>query len=141
MRQHHQQRKIQEELLLQNRKDGLSTRDEEFISQLLSTIDARIADLDFCIDDLAEKVNMSRSNFYRKIKGLTGLSPNAYLRLVRLKRSVELLQTEGCRINEVYQQVGFSSSSYFAKCFRSQYGLSPSEYLNKIAIDTPLHSN
>lgn len=130
-RRYYQHRKIQQQLLLPEKREGLSPRDEAFMEELLAVIGAHITDLSFNIDALAEQVHMSRSNFYRKIRGLTGLSPNAYLRLVRIQRAAELLQEDGCRINEVYQQVGFSSSSYFAKCFRDHYGLSPSEFLRQ----------
>ena len=73
----------------------------------------------FSIDTLAEIMCMSRSNFYRKIKGISGMSPNDYLKTIRLKMAAELLLQQEYRINEIYELVGFSSSSYFTKCFKN----------------------
>ncbi|MBV4307862.1 helix-turn-helix transcriptional regulator, partial [Parabacteroides distasonis] len=77
-----------------------------------------------------EQMNMSRSNFYRKIKALSGMSPNDYLKALRMNKAAELIQG-GTRIPEVAAQVGFTSSSYFAKCFKAQYGVLPKEYVNQ----------
>ena len=107
---------------------ALPKRDQEFLEKLHDEIDSRMADMDFSIDSLADTMFMSRSNFYRKIKSLTGMAPNHYLRAVRLKKAAYLL-TRDSRINEVYEQVGFSSSSYFAKCFKAQYKQTPREYM------------
>ena len=84
----------------------------------------------FSIDTLAEIMCMSRSNFYRKIKGISGMSPNDYLKTIRLKMAAELLLQQEYRINEIYELVGFSSSSYFTKCFKEQFGVPPKEFLN-----------
>ena len=88
-------------------------------------------DVNFSIDTLAEVMNMSRSNFYRKIKSISGMSPNDYLKTIRLKKAAELLLSQEYRINEVYEQAGFSSSSYFAKCFKEQFGMLPREFVQK----------
>ena len=75
---------------------------------------------------------MSRSNFYRKIKSITGMAPNDYVKHIRLKRAAELLKADGARIVDVYEQVGFNSSSYFAKCFKAQFGVLPKDYSEKV---------
>ena len=75
----------------------------------------QLADENFSVDVLAEQMNMSRSNFYRKIKALSKMSPNDYLKTLRMNRAAELI-LNGTRISEVAEQVGFTSSSYFAKC-------------------------
>lgn len=71
---------------------------------------------------------MSRSSFYRKVKSLTGMSPNDYLKTARMNEAARLLR-EGYRPIEVCERVGFTSSSYFAKCFRAQFGCLPKDYL------------
>lgn len=81
------------------------------------------------MDDMADNLNMSRSNFYRKIKGVLDLSPNEYLRLERLKRAAQLLKDGENRISEICYMVGFNSPSYFAKCFQKQFGVSPKTLL------------
>ena len=83
---------------------------------------------DFSMDDIVDSLNMSRSNFYRKIKGVLDLSPNEYLRLERLKRAAQLLKEGNGRVNEICYMVGFNSPSYFSKCFQKQFGVLPKEF-------------
>lgn len=106
---------------------AMSQKDYEFVSKIQSVIADQLADENFSIDTLAEQMHMSRSNFYRKIKAMSGMSPNDYLKTLRMNKAAELIMG-GTRISEVAQQVGFTSSSYFAKCFKSQYGVLPKEY-------------
>ncbi len=109
----------------------ISKKDNEFLEKLYLEIDKHLAEYEFSIDNLAETMFMSRSNFYRKIKGLTGMSPNDFLKTIRLNKAAELLLNGDHRVKEVYEQVGFNSSSYFAKCFKSQFGVLPKDYINK----------
>ena len=101
---------------------AMSQKDCEFIAKIQGVIAEQLADENFSIDTLSEQMNMSRSNFYRKIKALSGMSPNDYLKTLRMNRAAELIMG-GTRISEVAVQVGFTSSSYFAKCFKAQYGV------------------
>lgn len=110
---------------------GLNYRDEQFLNKLVHEIEKHLLDVNFSIDTLSEFMNMSRSNFYRKIKAMTGHPPNDLLKQIRLEKAAEMLQNEKFRINEIYELAGFSSSSYFAKCFRKQYGMLPREYARK----------
>ena len=112
---------------------AMSQRDCEFIAKIQSVIAEQLADENFSIDALAEQVHMSRSNFYRKIKALTGLSPNDYLKTLRMNKAADLIKS-GMRISEVAAQVGFTSSSYFAKCFKTQYGVLPKDYTGQPPI-------
>lgn len=109
---------------------GLSRRDCELIGQIKSVIEQQMAEPDFSVDKLADALHMSRSNFYRKIKALSGMAPNDYLKVVRLNRAAELLR-EGYRATEVYEQIGFSSASYFAKCFKEHFGKLPKDFVSK----------
>lgn len=111
---------------------SISKRDNEFVRKLYTEIDKHLAEFEFSIDNIAETMFMSRSNFYRKIKGLTGMSPNDFLKTYRLNKAAELLRSGDCRIKEVYEQVGFNSSSYFAKCFKAQFGVLPKEYASRL---------
>ena len=118
----------------------MTQRDCEFVAKIQEVIADQLADENFSIDTLAEQMNMSRSNFYRKIKALSGMSPNDYLKALRMNKAAELIQG-GTRISEVAAQVGFTSSSYFAKCFKAQYGVLPKEYVNQLsASDTAVES-
>ncbi|MBN2765293.1 MAG: response regulator [Paludibacteraceae bacterium] len=110
---------------------AVSKKDKAYIDKLNEEIEKHMLDVNFSIDTLAEVMNMSRSNFYRKIKSISGMSPNDYLKTIRLKKAAELLLSQEYRINEVYEQAGFSSSSYFAKCFKEQFGMLPREFVQK----------
>ena len=112
---------------------AMSQKDCEFIAKIQGVIAEQLADENFSIDTLSEQMNMSRSNFYRKIKALSGMSPNDYLKTLRMNRAAELIMG-GTRISEVAVQVGFTSSSYFAKCFKAQYGVLPKEYTGQPPI-------
>lgn len=119
-------------ILPANMEISLQKKDKEFIDKLNAEIEKHLQEADFSIDTLVQNMYMSRSNFYRKIKGLFDLSPNDYLRTFRLRKAVELLQKGEYRIGEVYLMVGFNSPSYFTKCFKEQYGVTPKEYLQKL---------
>lgn len=101
----------------------------EFLKMLKENISNQLSDENFSIDSLTAIMNMSRSNFYRKLKALTGMSPNEYLKNCRLNRAAELLK-EGYRITEIFEQTGFCSSSYFAKCFKAKFGVLPKDFQN-----------
>ena len=109
---------------------AMSQKDCEFIAKIQGVIAEQLADENFSIDTLSEQMNMSRSNFYRKIKGVLDLSPNEYLRLERLKKAAQLLKEGENRVNEICYMVGFNSPSYFAKCFQKQFGVLPKEFVS-----------
>lgn len=107
---------------------ALSKTDEDFLDRLTELINKNISEPDFNIDTLAEQMHMSRSSLHRKIKGLSQLTPNEYIQLERLKKAAQLIRSGDYRINEVCYIVGFSSSSYFAKCFQKQFGVLPKDF-------------
>ncbi|WP_423130300.1 hybrid sensor histidine kinase/response regulator transcription factor [Gaoshiqia sp. Z1-71] len=104
-------------------------RDKEFLERLHEKIEEHIAELDFSIDHIAETMFMSRSSFYRKIKNITGMTPNDYLRVLRLNKAGELLLRGDYAISEICARTGFSSSSYFARCFKARFGVLPKDYV------------
>lgn len=84
---------------------------------------------DFNMDAMAELLHMSRSSFYRKMKGVLDLTPNEYLRLERLKLAAQLLKDGRDRVNEICYKVGFNSPSYFSRCFQKQFGVLPKDFV------------
>lgn len=102
--------------------------DEEFLKKMDDIVQLNFHDSEFCIEDLMNGLNISRSNFYRKIKGVLDLTPNEYLRLERLKQAAKLLKNQECSISDVCYRVGFSSPSYFSKCFKKQFGVLPKDF-------------
>ena len=110
---------------------GLNQHDLLFMERLQQMVSANMSDEEFSIDLLAEQMNMSRSSFYRKIKALTDMTPIEYLKMRRLDQAAVLLQ-QGIRITEVASRVGFTSSSYFAKCFKARFDCLPKDYAEKM---------
>lgn len=94
---------------------------------LNATIEANMANEQFGVSELAEQMNMSRSNLLRKVKKETELSVSQLISQARLARGMELLKTTSLNVSEVSHQVGFNSPSYFIKCFREHYGFPPGE--------------
>ena len=101
------------------------------MNKTIEIIEFNITNIDFSVDELSQHLNMSRSNLHRKLKGISGLSPNDFIRLIRLKKAVKLMEEGESRINEICFMVGFNSPSYFAKCFQKQFGVLPKEYIKK----------
>lgn len=113
----------------QDNELGMNQQDLLFMERLQQLVADNMRDEDFSIDLLAEQMNMSRSSFYRKIKALTDMTPIEYLKTRRLEQAAHLL-TQGIRVTEVAERVGFTSSSYFAKCFKARFGVLPKDYLS-----------
>jgi len=111
---------------------NLSLADESFILQLFSTLEEKFADADFLLEDYCQAMAMSQSQLYRKVVALSGLSPNALLKEFRLRKAKELLATKNYSIAEVSFETGFTSPSYFTKCFKSKYGILPLAYAELI---------
>lgn len=117
--------------LKQEAESILSDRDKEWFAHVTELINSNIQEPEISIDSLAQDLNLSRSSFQRKIKGLTGLSPVEFIRLIRLKKAAELLSTGNYRINEVSYMVGFNKPSYFSALFKKQFGVLPKEFISK----------
>lgn len=104
--------------------------DEKFLQQVIALIEKNITDSDFSVQSLVEGMNVGQDQLYRKIKALTGLSINHFIRSIRLKKAAQLLKAKKFNVSEVVFQVGFNNPSYFTKCFKSEYGMLPSEFIN-----------
>ena len=98
-----------------------------FIVRFKDVVEARLSNSDITVDDLAEAMNLSRVQLYRKVKAISGSSPNELLRTARLNRAYQLLLTTDKNISEVAYDVGFTAPSYFTKCFKDEFGVSPSD--------------
>ena len=111
----------------------LLPRNEEplFIVLFKKVVEARLADSDLSVDDLAAAMNLSRVQLYRKVKSISGSSPVELLRTARLNRGYQLLLTTGKNVSEVAYDVGFTAPSYFTKCFKDEFGVSPSDLQSK----------
>lgn len=112
----------------------LPSPDEKFIKKFTAFIEKNIADTDLDVEVIAMNIGVSRTQLYRKIKALTGSSPKEIVRDFRLSRATQLLVQQKINISEVSIEVGFSDAAYFRKCFKSKYGMNPTEYVRKHAV-------
>jgi DNA-binding response regulator/sensor histidine kinase len=110
-------------------KEEISTPDKEFVSKIRSEIHRNISNNDFGVEQLGAAVDLSRVQLYRKVKALTGLSPVELIRATRVNRARKLIEGGATSVSEVAYQVGFTSPSYFTRCFKDQFGVSPMELL------------
>jgi TolB-like protein/AraC-like DNA-binding protein/Tfp pilus assembly protein PilF len=108
-----------------------------FLADLTAVIEKNIASEQFGVSELADQMNMSRSNLLRKVKKESKLSVSQLISQVRLKRAMELLRKTSSNVSEVSHQVGFNSTSYFIKCFREYYGYPPGEVGKRDTLAQP----
>ncbi|MDL2309628.1 response regulator [Parabacteroides sp. OttesenSCG-928-B22] len=106
-----------------------SVRDKEFVDNLQKILLENLSNSRFSVDEFASRMNVGRTIFYKKVKGLTGYSPNEYLRVMRMKKAAELLASGKLTVSEVSYMVGIEDPFYFSKCFKAQFGVAPSVYL------------
>ena len=107
----------------------LSPLDRKFMEKLNHLIEENMTTIDIDIAFMTDKMAMSHSSFYRKVKALTGVSANEYIRKVKLQRSMQLLKEGESNVTEVAMLTGFNNIGYFRKCFKKEYGISPSDVL------------
>ena len=102
--------------------------DNDFIRNILQSVEENIQNSEFKIDDLAEAMSMSRTVFYRKVKSLMGVSPVDFVKTMRIKRAVQLLEQDEFTVSEVGYMSGFTTPQYFSRVFKEAMGCTPKEY-------------
>lgn len=123
--------KYRQDISVNEPRDVPPSPDEKLLKRMLLYIEERLSSPDLSIDEICNEVGASRANLYRKVKGMTGLSIAEVIKEIRLKRAKQLLQDQKLNVNEVAFIVGFSDSNHFRKCFKAEFGLSPTEYKKK----------
>ena len=115
-------------------KEDICDMDKDFVERFKSLIEVKMGDSELNVEDLGKEMGLSRVQLYRKIKSLTNYAPNELLRMARLKKAASLLASSDMTIAEVGYEVGFTSPSYFAKCYKEQFGESPTEFLKRSGL-------
>ena len=127
-----QRRKLREhfkkEGLIELEDKEITSIDKKFLQKAVEIINKNLSDTSFGVEMFAEEVSMSRRNLDRKLVALTGDSPGDLIRRLRLIYASKLLMQKFGNISEIALEVGFSNPAYFSKCFREQFGITPSEY-------------
>lgn len=106
----------------------ISKIDEEFLEKVIGLLDENLDNTEFDIESFSKNIGVSSSRLYRKIKNITGYSPNEFIRIYRLKKAAVLIKTSEFNISEIAYKVGFNDALYFSKCFKKQFGTTPSMY-------------
>lgn len=112
-------------------KESVSEVDKGFVDRFRELIEENLADSELSVEDLGSKMGLSRVQLYRKIKALTNYSPNELVRIARLKKAASLLASSEKTISEITYEVGFTSPSYFTKCYKEYFGESPTDFLKR----------
>ena len=124
------QQRFAQEVVLMPKDIAISSADEKFLDLLQKVLDKNITDSNFTIEDFGKEMGVSRMQLHRKLKALTGQSASEFLKTQRLKLALKLLKEKKISIAEVGYTVGFNDPSYFTKCFKQEFGRSPSEYFS-----------
>ncbi len=123
--------KYKNDFLMQPSAVTLVSPEEKFLKKAVDIIEKYIDDPDFDIERFASEIGASRMQLYRKLEALTNMTVKEFIRDIRIKRAAQLLEQNKLTVSEIVYQVGFRDLAYFRKCFRDQYGVSPSEYASK----------
>src|SRR5690606_16754090 len=99
-------------------------------AKVMDFIEQNLSEPVLNVEEMAKEVGMSRNTLYRKIKNLTGQTAIEFIRNIRIKRAAQLLRQKKINVNEVAYMVGFTDVSYFRRCFKEEFGITPREYLN-----------
>jgi DNA-binding response OmpR family regulator/anti-sigma regulatory factor (Ser/Thr protein kinase) len=124
------QDKLRHDLLSEPaRPQNVFSDDEKFLFRFKEAVEKRLSE-ELSVDVLRKELGLSRVQLSRKVNALVGIPINEYIRLLRLKKAAQLLDKKWGPVSEVAYEVGFTNLSYFSKCFKEQYGKTPSEYSN-----------
>jgi DNA-binding response OmpR family regulator/nitrogen-specific signal transduction histidine kinase len=115
---------------------GTSKLDDDFIRKVLTFIEENMTDSDLNVDQLANCVSLSKVQTYRKVKAISGLSIVEFIRTVRLKKASQLILEDRLNFSEIAFTTGFSTPSYFSKCFHDHFGMTPSEFASEYGTET-----
>jgi YesN/AraC family two-component response regulator len=117
--------------------DNISSRDEVFIQSVKEILEENISDADFNVNKLAGHLNISTTQLYRRIKELTGYSPVELIRVIKLQKAYTLLSKRDNTVKEVCYLTGFNNLSYFIKCFREHFGITPANFRDNGLVEKP----
>ncbi|GLR17278.1 hybrid sensor histidine kinase/response regulator transcription factor [Portibacter lacus] len=112
------------------------TFENKFIKQLVNIVNEHISDSDFSVEDIAKAMNMSKIQLYRKMKATLNETPNAFIRIIRLKKAAQLLETSDLNISEITYNVGFNDLKYFREKFKEEFKMNPSAYRKQLKTIT-----
>lgn len=116
------------------KKESLTEIDKTLISKFRLIVEENLIDSELSVDIIGQELGMSRVQLYRKIKSLTNYAPNELVRNIRLKKAEHLIISSNKNISEIAYETGFSSPSYFSKCFKEYFNESPTDFMNRVKV-------
>ena len=125
---------FQKNLTFGERKENVAEIDKSFITKFRKLIEERLIDSDLNVDEIGKNLGLSRVQLYRKIKSLTNYAPNELVRIIRLKAAEQIIINSEKSVSEIAYETGFSTPSYFTKCFKEYFNESPTEYMKRIRV-------
>lgn len=136
-RQRASQQSFQSKMEINTKEIQITSLDEKLIQKAISLVEQNIANAEFSVEELSSLLNMSRVNLYKKLLAITGKSPIEFIRIIRLKRSIQLLEKSQLSISEIAYEVGFNTPRYFSRYFKEEYKLTPTEFRERLAVSLP----
>ncbi|TXE07023.1 response regulator [Seonamhaeicola algicola] len=124
-------KRFNRDISLKPKEVTVTSMDEQFLQKAISIVEDNMMNTDFNVEMLVKEMGYSRSNLYSKFKEITGLSSSEFIRNIKLKRAVQLFEQSDYSVKEIMYMTGFNTASYFAKCFKKQFGVIPSEYVSQ----------
>lgn len=106
----------------------MSTNDRQFMDKLIALMEKNMDNGDLLVDDLVRELGVSRSVFFKKLKTLTGIAPIEFIKEMRIKRAAQLIETGEFNMTQISYMVGINDPRYFSKCFKSKFGMTPTEF-------------
>ena len=116
------------------KKESITEIDKTLISKFRLIVEENLIDSELSVDIIGQELGMSRVQLYRKIKSLTNYAPNELVRNIRLKKAEHLIISSNKNISEIAYETGFSSPSYFSKCFKEYFNESPTDFMNRVKV-------
>jgi signal transduction histidine kinase/ligand-binding sensor domain-containing protein/DNA-binding response OmpR family regulator len=122
--------RFSKEVVLQPNNIKIKSLDEQFLLKAMRIVEKNISNEDFNVEKFSKEIGISRMQLYRKLESLTGQAVKEFIKSIRLKRAAQLLIQKELNVSEIAYSVGFKDVSYFRKCFKATYNVSPTEYVN-----------
>ncbi len=112
------------------KSSNLPSMDQQFVQKLIDVVNNHLSDDDFDVNEFASEMALSRAQLHRKIKALTDMTTSEFIRTIRLNKAAELLKQKTDSVTQIAYETGFNNLSWFAKAFKDQFGVTPSEYMD-----------
>ncbi len=125
------QEKLSNQIMLEPTNVKIESHDQKFLARAVKVVEKNIDNSDLNVDHFSREIGISKMQLYRKMNALTNQTVREFIKTIRLKRAAQLLEQNVINISEVAYAVGFTDISYFRKCFKKQFGVTPSEYKHK----------